>query len=273
VAGLDHMDRHVRSPQAVAQPCAPLRVVPRQRHGAPKPVGKQRWASLATSMHTVSATGCAEGKRRDPTHRAAWVVVVDGDLTPLDESEQTARACGVDVVIIVDIMHVLAYLWKAAKAWLPRDDPRVSQWVGAKILPLRQGQAKAIIRNVHRGARAKGMSAKQREPIDQCATYLANHAAYRNSPHSLIKGYPLATGGIEGACRHLGKERLEITGARWGLEGGEAVRKRRALVITGDCDAYWDFHEQQEYPRNHRAKCSEMPTARSRLQLMSRGKD
>jgi hypothetical protein len=88
----------------------------------------------------------------------------------------------------------------------------------------------------------------------------------------LAKGYPLATGGIEGACRHLVKDRMEITGARWGLQGGEAVLKLRALVINGDFEAYWDFHEQQDQHRNHRSKFAEMPTAGPRLPLISGGK-
>ncbi len=272
VAGIYHIDRHIRSPQTVAQQFAPLRLVPHPRHIAPKPVGKQLWARLEKSMKTVSATGFAEGKRRDPTHQAEWVVLVDGDLTQIDDVEQAARSCGVHVVIILAIIHVLEYLWKAAKAWLPPDDPNVAQWVCDKTLQLLQGEVKSIVRNLRRGATAKGMSAKQREPIDQCATYLANHAAYLNYPFSLAQGYPIATGVIEGACRYLVKDRMEITGARWGLQGGEAVLKLRALVINGDFDAYWDFHEQQEYQRNHRAKFSEMPTARSRLQLISGGK-
>ena len=66
---------------------------------------------------------------------------------------------------------------------------------------------------------------------------------------------------------------MEITGARWGLEGGEAVLKLRALVINEDFDAYWDFHEQQEYQRNHQVKFSEMPMARPILHLIAGGKD
>jgi hypothetical protein len=247
VAGIYHIDRHVRRPQTVA--------------------------SLEKSMQTVIATGFAEGQRRDPMHQAEWVVLVDGDLTQIADIEQAARTFGVRVVIILDIIHVLEYLWKAAKAWLPPDAPQVAQWVGDKTLQLLQGEVKSIVRNLRRGATAKGMSAQQREPIDPCATYLANHAAYLNYPYYLAKGYPIATGVIEGACRHLVKDRMEITGARWGLEGGEAVLKLRALVINGDFDAYWDFHEHQEYQRNHRTKFSEMPTARPALQLIAGGKD
>src|SRR5207245_10572925 len=88
-----------------------------------------------------------------------------------------------------------------------------------------------LYRHLRRGATATGMSSTQREPMDQCATYLANHAAYLNYPDYLAKGYPIATGVIEGACRHLVKDRMEVTGARWGLEGGEAVLKLRALEM------------------------------------------
>lgn len=273
VAGMYHIDRPRRSAQTVAPQVASLRLVPRHRRTDPKPVGKQRWASLHKSMHTVIETGFAEAQRRDPTHRAAWVVVVDGDLTQIDDSEQAADACGVRVVIIVDIMHVLASLWKAAKAWLPSDDPTIAQWVSDITSQLLPRQVKSIVRTLRRGATAKRMRSKQREPIDQCANYVANHAAYLNYPTYLAQGYPIATGVIEGACRPLVKDRMEITGARWGLEGGEAVLKLRALVINGDFDAYWDFHEQQEYQRNHRVKFAEMSSVPSSLQLISGGKD
>ena len=275
VAGLYHIDRHVRTPQMVAQQFAPLRLVPHPRRVTPKPVGKKLWASLEKSMKEVIETGFAEAKRRDPTQQADWVVLVDGDLTQLDEIEQAARSSGVEVVIILDIIHVLEYVWKAGKAWLSADDPNLAQWVGDKTLRLLQGEVQSVVRNLRRGATAKRMTSTQREPIDECAAYLANHAPYLNYPVYLAQGYPIATGVIEGACRHLVKDRMEITGARWGLEGGEAVLKLRALVINGDLDAYWDFHEQQEYQRNHRAKFAEMPSTplpHPHLQLLSGGK-
>lgn len=275
VAGIYHIDRHVRTPQTVAQQVAPLHLVPHPRRVAPKPVGKKLWASLEKSMKKVIETGFAEAKRRDPTQQAEWVVLVDGDLTQLHEIEQAAYRYGVEVVIILDLMHVLEYVWKAGKAWLSPDDPHLAQWVSDKTLRLLRGEVKSVVRNLRRGATARGMSSTQREPIDECATYLVNHAPYLNYPFYLAQGYPIATGVIEGACRYLVKDRMEITGARWGLAGAEAVLKLRALVINGDFDAYWDFHEQQEYQRNHRAKFAEMPSAppaHPHLQLLAGGK-
>jgi hypothetical protein len=44
---------------------------------------------------------------------------------------------------------------------------------------------------------------------------------------------------------------MDITGARWGLQGAEAVLKLRALIGCGDFNAYWAFHLRQEHKRVH----------------------
>ena len=88
--------------------------------------------------------------------------------------------------------------------------------------------------------------------MDVCADYLLNYAPYIKYNHYLAQGFPIATGVIEGACRHLVKDRMEVTGARWSLTGAEAVLRLRALRSSRDFDEYWTFHEAQEYERNHR---------------------
>ena len=82
----------------------------------------------------------------------------------------------------------------------------------------------------------------QKSPVvsfgaDRCAAYLLNKAPYLRYHTALAKGWPIATGVIEGACRHLVKDRMDLTGARWGLEGAEAVLKLRALRSNGDFPA------------------------------------
>jgi len=60
-------------------------------------------------------------------------------------------------------------------------------------------------------------------------------------------------GPVEGACRHIVKDRMDITGARWGLEGAEAILRLRALIASGDFDAYWRYHLRREHERIHGA--------------------
>jgi hypothetical protein len=272
VAGIYHLDRQIRCPRTVARQFAPLRLVPRHPTAVPKPVAKRLWASLEKPMKAVIEAGFEEGVRRDPTHQAEWVVLVDGDTTQIDYIQQAATKYGATVVIILDIIHVLEYLWKAANALFDPEDANGAWWVADRIEQLLQGQRTSMARCLRHAATVKGLNPKQREPIEQCITYLTNHAPYLNYPHYLAKGYPIATGVIEGACRYVVKDRMEITGARWGLEGGEAVLKLRALYLNGDFDAYWQFHEQQEYQRNHQAKFAEIPKARPHLRLIPTGK-
>ena len=67
----------------------------------------------------------------------------------------------------------------------------------------------------------------------------------------------MATGGIEGVCRHLVKDRMDLTGARWCLLSAEAVFKLRSLHSSGDFEASWCFHKQQERQRNHLSRYAE----------------
>jgi hypothetical protein len=59
---------------------------------------------------------------------------------------------------------------------------------------------------------------------------------------------------IEGACRHVVKDRIDLTGARWGRDGAEAVLKLRALLSNGDFDQYRRYHLAQERQRVHQSR-------------------
>ncbi len=56
---------------------------------------------------------------------------------------------------------------------------------------------------------------------------------------------------------------MDRTGARWGLDGAEAVLRLRALAINHDFDAYWQFHLSREQERVHLARYAPdvLPTA------------
>ena len=80
-----------------------------------------------------------------------------------------------------------------------------------------------------------------------------NKEHYLDYP-ALHAGWPIATGLIEGACRHLIKDRMDVTGARWGLDSAEAVLRLRALRGNGDFDTYWPYHLAQERRRVHETR-------------------
>ena len=44
-------------------------------------------------------------------------------------------------------------------------------------------------------------------------------------------------------------DRHDIGGARWGLDGAEAVLALRAVISNGDFEEYWRFHLAREHQR------------------------
>jgi hypothetical protein len=194
-----------------------------------------------------------EAGRRDPDHRRTWIALVDGDIYQLGLIQAQAAARGITLAIVIDFIHVLEYLWKAAWCFHPPRDPAMEDWVIAQALDILHGRTPAVIARIARLAedhppRPGGEHAKI---IRKTLSYLQNKQALMDYPRALAEGWPIATGVIEGACRHLVQDRMGITGARWGLAGAQAMLWLRAIAASGDTTAYWDYHIQQEHQRNH----------------------
>ena len=217
----------------------------------PRPVAKRVWASLEREPAEVIAEAMLEAERHDPERVKRWVVLVDGAETQLDLVEAGAAAYGVDVTVILDIIHVVEYVWKAAHVFHREGSPELACWAWTRVRDILAGKASRVAASMRRAATVAGLPRDTRKPVDTCADYLLKYAPYLHYDRYLAAGYPIATGVIEGACRHLVRDRMELTGARWRLVGAEAVLKLRALRASGDFDAYWDFHEAREYERNH----------------------
>jgi hypothetical protein len=116
------------------------------------------------------------------------------------------------------------------------------------------GQARRVAGQIRRKATNARLGPENRKIAEEAATYLTRKAPYLDYPTALAQGWPIATGIIEGACRHIVKDRMDITGARWGLTGAEAVLKLRAIKANGDFDAYWHYHLDQERHHVHEAR-------------------
>jgi hypothetical protein len=212
---------------------------------------KRVWASLEKTPEDVISEAFAEADSRDPNHDKIWVGLVDGNNTQINILKRIARAKGIELTVIVDVIHVIEYLWEAGRAFHPESGTELEKWVQHRLQKILEGKAGHMAGGMRRSATRKQLNSKERAPVDKCATYLLNKSPYLRYDRYLADGLPIATGVIEGACRHLVKDRMEITGAKWGLQGAEAVLRLRALRASKDFDEYWLFHEECEYKRNH----------------------
>jgi len=222
----------------------------------PAPTAKNKWltASVVDDAATVISQIFGEAQRRDPDHQRTWIAMVDGAKHQIDRIETEAEARQVEVHIVCDFVHVLEYIWSSAWSFFAEGDPAAEEWVAEKALAVLRGQASTVAAAIRRKATCLGLDARARENADNCADYLLAKRDYLDYSRALEQGWPIATGVIEGACRHLVKDRLDLTGSRWGLEGAEAILKLRALRSNGDFDDYWTFHLNKERQRVHQAR-------------------
>jgi hypothetical protein len=133
----------------------------------------------------------------------------------------------INVVIILDIIHVIEYLWKAARIFHEEANKAGKRWVSKRLLKIRPGKASLVAFGQRRAATLLKIETTVRKPVDTCANYLLKHSQYLRYNEYLEQGMPFATGVIEGACRHLIKDRMDITGARWSLSFAPAILKLR----------------------------------------------
>jgi hypothetical protein len=224
---------------------------PGPRPDSPRAAGKWLTASVTADAADVVAEVLAEAERRDPAGQRTWIALADGNKDQIRWIQAHAAARGITITIICDFIHVLEYLWSAAWCFYPEASPDAGPWVrghAAAILDGRALQAAAAIRDQ---AAATTLSKTKRKTAARTTTYLENKAPYLNYPQALANGWPISTGVIEGACRHLVKDRMDITGARWNINTAEAILQLRALHANGDFDTYWTYHLNREHHRNH----------------------
>lgn len=215
---------------------------------------KRVWASVERGQKSVISEAIAEAISRDEANKRDWVFVVDGEINQLRNIHQLLKGAKREATIVVDFIHVLEYVWKAAYCFHKAGSDEAEAWVKAKALKILEGKASTVAAAMRRSATNQGLSERKRSAVDKCANYLLSNKAYLKYDKYLRLGYPIASGVIEGACRHLINDRLGITGARWGLKTAEAVLKIRSIRSSGDFDEYWKFHKTQEKQRNHCSK-------------------
>jgi len=217
----------------------------------PRASNKRVWASVEKEPDEVIRAAFEEALRRDPTQDRHWVILVDGSEHQLELILSLTEPYAAKVTLVLDFIHVLEYLWKAAYCFHLVGSKEAEQWVSECALEILRGNAAAVAAAMCRSATSMQLSANKRKAVNKCAHYLEKYLPILQYDRFLSQGLPIATGVIEGACRHLIKDRMDVTGARWRLKSAEAVLRIRSLRSSGDLEDYWRFHRKQEHHRNH----------------------
>ncbi|MFD6327641.1 ISKra4 family transposase [Streptomyces sp. NPDC058442] len=221
----------------------------RTRRPGPKAENKWLTASLVRPPEQVITDAFGQAQARDPHHHRPWIVLVDGARHQLDLIHAEATRRGADIHVLIDFVHVSEYVWAAAHAFHKPGSREAEAWTADRLTAILAGHAARVAGELLARAGQAGLTSSGREAVTACHRYLTGHLDQLRYDTALAKGWPIATGAIEGACRHLIADRLDITGARWGLHGAESVLRLRAVTSNGDLDAYLAYHAAREHER------------------------
>jgi hypothetical protein len=237
-----------RTPEQVMRPGPD----PRARPAAPRAGNRWYACDITAGRDVTIGKAFDEADRRDPGHRRTWIALADGDIYQIGLIQAEAERRGVTVTVLIDFIHVLEYLWKAAWCFHQPRDPAMEDWVTEQGLDILHGRAGQVVTRISQLAEARPpQGSEHAKIIRKTLHYLQAKQPYLDYPAALAAGWPIATGVIEGACRHLVQDRMGITGARWGLQGAQAILWLRAIAASGELGTYWDYHIRQEHQRNH----------------------
>ena len=212
----------------------------------PRPEHKRVWASLTKGKAAVIGEVAAEVLRRDPHGHKTHVALTDGE-----RALQSLVSKNLQVTLILDLLHVLEKLWKAAYIFHAEGSAEAELWVRLRAEKILGGHVSQVVQGIRQTVTKHRFRNSKRKTLTGVANYLYRNRGRMHYDQYLAQGLPIASGPVEGACKNLIKDRMERSGMRWTEAMAEAIVKLRAIYLSGDFDQYWPFHIKKDQERLH----------------------
>lgn len=252
VAAVYTVDRYRRTPEEVV--AALFRDAPEPARDRPKPQHKEVWASLPREDVPGSGIECAFAWMIGELYLRGRAKGQDKPLVFMSDGQETLwearrewlpeRAVG-----ILDLLHVTPRLWQAAHAFHKEGSQDAEAFVRERLLRVLQGKAAGVIRGLREMATKQGLGGAKKKTLTGVCAYLEANLGRMRYDEYLKAGYPIATGVIEGACRHLVKDRMERAGMHWTVPGAQAMLDVRSIYVSGLWETYQQYRVEREIER------------------------
>jgi len=180
------------------------------------------------------------------------IAVCDGDRALWEKVKALMQTVGVPLLCVLDLFHVLERLWLAAHCFHPEGSAEAQAFVAERLRRLLEGEVGYVIGGLKQMGTKHPLKSSQRRRLAKVIAYLENNRSYMRYDECLAQGYPIGSGVVEGACRHLVKDRMEGTGMHWCIAGAQSMLHLRAIHLNGDWDIFQrhriDTTTRQLYP-------------------------
>jgi hypothetical protein len=214
----------------------------------PKPAHKRVRAELLVGKVALFLWLADEVVRRNPEGTKPLVFLSDGERALHDRQSEYLPE---NVICILDLFHVMERLWKVAWCFFDEATQKreAHQWVEERLRRLLEGKVDSVVRGLRYQSTQRGLTGSKRKTVRDAAEYFQRNRGRMKYDEYLARGYPIGSGVVEGACRHLVKDRMERTGMRWTPSGAQAMLDLRATYLNGDWNAFWEYHVDHEDQR------------------------
>lgn len=212
----------------------------------PQPQNKKLRAELSRPIEGQEVNGkdrifgwfAEQIRSRNTDNRKPIVAVCDGDRALWEKIKTMMKMLGVPIVCILDLYHVLERLWSAAYCFHVEGSREAEGFVAERLRRLLEGEVGYVIGGLKQMGTKHKLSRSKQDQLSKVIVYLENNRSYMRYDVYLSQGYPIGSGVVEGACRHVVKDRMEGTGMRWCIPGAQAVLNLRAVYLNGDWDGF-----------------------------------
>jgi hypothetical protein len=220
----------------------------------PKPKNKQLRAELTREVEGKEVNGkdtifqwfAEQTRLRNAGTNKPVVCVMDGERALWNKLSTFLM---VAVVCILDIFHVLERLWQAAHCFFPENSPEAKAFVTERLRRILCGEVGYVIGGLRQMGTKHNLKGSKKRQLAGALRYLENNRKFMRYDEYLAAGYPIGSGVAEGACRHLVKDRMELTGMRWRVEGAQAMLQLRAIHVN---DQWEEFSQHRVEAENLR---------------------
>jgi len=266
VGAVYSVDPFVRTPEEVVESLFRDPREKRPTRTRPRPCHKRMRAAL---NHTNADGDEIDGRaaifgwisgeiaERNPDSSKPTVRIMDGEVSLWNMGDLFQE--NVPVIDVVDLLHVTPRLWKAASVFYAQDSCEAEKFVRHRVLRILRGEVEAVVRGLRRMSTTQ-LAGKQRSQVETICDYFQKNRYRMRYDEYLARGYPIASGVIEGACRHVVKDRLERTGMNWVREGAQPMLDLRCIHLCDQWDQFMEFRCQRETQRLYPYRDTLTPT-------------
>ena len=208
--------------------------------GRPVPSGKQTFGTLDGKAAAISQLAQNVAQRDSP--QFVWRVALTDGASALQQHMLDYLP---DFTLVLDIIHVTEHLWDAANARWGETSPERLPWMHQALSWLLEDHLDDLLN--HLDAQAASLPAAPQATLNRVCAYLRRNRPFMDYQTYLARGWPIGTGVVEGACRHLVKDRFEQAGMRWSMPGAQTMLQLRAVALNDDWQDFQRFRRQQSH--------------------------